>query len=184
MIGCSYKEAMSVKSDTIRSLAGVLKALVTAAFLCNLLALALVPMVVRQQFVDPRLYQELLWDRSLVWQEPRAAALILFLWFCGCCTAVILWQGRRVLAAILRGTPFSAENAVSLRRAAVCAFLVAAAALVRLLLSAYCYRSIRPFTTYNALFIPIFAVFGLLCLVMAALFRQAAEVKAENDTII
>ena len=34
------------------------------------------------------------------------------------------------------------------------------------------------------LFVPIFAMFGLLCLVMAALFGQAAEIKAENDLTI
>ena len=38
--------------------------------------------------------------------------------------------------------------------------------------------------TYNALFVPIFILGGLLCLVMSALFRQAAELKAENDLTI
>ena len=38
--------------------------------------------------------------------------------------------------------------------------------------------------TYNALFVPIFTMFGLLCLVMSALFRQATEMKAENDLTI
>lgn len=32
--------------------------------------------------------------------------LALFLLFCGICTAVILWQGRRVLGTILTGAPF------------------------------------------------------------------------------
>lgn len=31
---------------------------------------------------------------------------------------------------------------------------------------------------------PVFTVFGLLCLVMSALFRQAAEMQAENDLTI
>ena len=76
------------------------------------------------------------------------------------------------------------ENAVSLNRAALCAFLIAAAALIRLLFSLVWYGSIRPLLTYNALFVPIFAMAGLLCLVMSALFRQAAELKAENDLTI
>lgn len=42
----------------------------------------------------------------------------------------------------------------------------------------------RPLATYNALFVPIFTMFGLLCLVMSALFRQATEMKAENDLTI
>ena len=45
-------------------------------------------------------------------------------------------------------------------------------------------RSLLSLTTYNALFVPIFAMAGLLCLIMSALFRQAAELKAENDLTI
>ena len=67
------------------------------------------------------------------WTENFAFTFVLtlFLLFCGICTAVILWQGRRVLGTILTGAPFRAENGVSLRRAAVCCFLIAAAALAR-----------------------------------------------------
>ena len=38
--------------------------------------------------------------------------------------------------------------------------------------------------TYNALFVPIFLMGGLLFMVMCALFRQAVELKAENDLTI
>ena len=78
----------------------------------------------------------------------------------------------------------SLENAVSLRRAAVSSFVISLAALVRLVFSLCWYRSLAPLLTYNALFVPIFAMAGLLCLVMSALFRQAAEMKAENDLTI
>ena len=118
------------------------------------------------------------------WQDPETLALTLFLVVSGVCTAVILWQGKRVLETILRGEPFSMENAVSLRRAAVCAFLIALAALARVVFGLLFYRSLAPLLTYNALFVPIFAMFGLLCLIMSALFRQAAEMKAENDLTI
>ena len=46
------------------------------------------------------------------------------------------------------------------------------------------YQSLRPLATYNALFVPVFTMFGLLCLVMSALFRQATEMKVENDLTI
>ena len=118
------------------------------------------------------------------WQDPETLALTLFLVVSGVCTAVTLWQGKRVLETILRGEPFSMENAVSLRRAAVCAFLIALAALARVVFGLLFYRSLAPLLTYNALFVPIFAMFGLLCLIMSALFRQAAELKAENDLTI
>lgn len=118
------------------------------------------------------------------WKSPTALALTLFLVISGICTAVILCQGRRVLATILQGTPFSLENAAALRRAACAAFIIAVAALVRVVFSICFFSSPLPLLTYNALFVPIFAMFGLLCLVMSALFRQAAELKAENDLTI
>ena len=76
------------------------------------------------------------------------------------------------------------ENAVSLRRAAWSSFAISAAALVRVVFSVCWYGSLLPLATYNALFVPIFAMAGLLCLVMSALFRQAAELKAETDLTI
>ena len=71
-----------------------------------------------------------------------------------------------------------------MRRAAVCSFLIALAALLRMVWGFFYYGAIFPLFTYNALFIPIFAMAGLLCMVMSALFRQAAELKEENDLTI
>ncbi len=183
----------------IRRTARVLDVLVAVTFACNLIALPLVPGAVYVRFaLDGGLarIQALLaydvddglsalartyWD---VWQEPYTAALSLFLLVSGVCTACILWQGRRVLASILRGEPFSPDNAAALRKAARCSFLIAAAALVRLVSSVWYFRSPAPLVSYNALFVPIFAMAGLLLMVMSALFRQAAEMKAENDLTI
>ena len=182
----------------IHTLARVLKVLVTITFVCNLLALPLTPFLTERRFqIDldqlvsvfqydfddglGNLFGSPLYTMST---HPYIAMMALFLFFCGVCTAVILWQGRRVLDTILRGTPFCGENAGNLRRAAVCAFVISAAALVRVVFSVCWYVSPAPLLTYNALFVPIFAMAGLLCLVMAALFRQAAEMKAENDLTI
>ena len=89
-----------------------------------------------------------------------------------------------MLQTILRGEPFAASTAVGLRRAAWACFLIAGAALARVIFSVCYYRSPLPLASYNALFVPMFAMGGLLCLVMSALFRQAAELKAENDLTI
>ena len=181
-------------SAAVRKTAVVLDILVLITFVCNLTALPLAPALVYWRY-NPTFFAAKqsrgasplsFWLEGLskVWSEPRTAALALFLLFSGACTAVILWQARRVLKTILRGQPFSMENAVSLRRAAVCGFLISAAALIRLVFSLFYTHSLQPLATYNALFVPIFAMFGLLCLVMSALFRQAAELKAENDLTI
>ena len=120
-----------------------------------------------------------------IWREgPHQVVLTLFLLTCGVCTAVILWQGKRVLDTILRGAPFCGGNAGNLKRAAVCCFLISAFALARVLWGAWFYQSIRPLLTYCGLFVPIFLMAGLLCLIMSALFGQAARMKAENDLTI
>ena len=67
---------------------------------------------------------------------------------------------------------------------ALCSFIISGAALVRVIFNVCLFRSAMPLLSYNALFVPIFAMAGLLCLVMSALFRQAAEMKAENDLTI
>lgn len=180
--------------SSVQKTARVLKCLVTITLVCNLVALPLAPSLVywrdhpqffaAKQSLGASSLSFWLEGLSKVWAEPYTLMLTLFLLFSGICTAVILRQARRVLGTLLRGAPFSMENAVSLKRAALCGFLISGAALIRVVCSVCFYTSLRPLLTYNALFVPIFAVFGLLCLVVSALFRQAAEIKAENDLTI
>lgn len=191
----------------VRKIARVLNGLVLAALVCNIAALYLVPTVVLTgsegllegvtDYFSGILFpgeddvvmaavigSALIW--VIGWTSFNAYQLVLtlFLVFAGTQTARILCQARRVLKTILRGEPFAAENSVSLRRAAGSCFLIAIAALLRVVFSVFYYRSPLPLATYNALFVPMFAMGGLLCLVMSALFRQAAELKAENDLTI
>ena len=169
-----------MEKTAVQKLAGALKVLVTITLVCNLVALLLVPGMSLMKGPE-----ELL--ALTPYENPLEVPLrvgIAFVLRWGICTAVILWQGRRVLGTILTGAPFRAENGVSLRRAAVCCFLIAAAALARVVWGLFYYGSVAPLLTYNALFVPIFILGGLLCLVMSALFRQAAELKAENDLTI
>ena len=198
-----------MEGSHVQKIARVLNVLVIAALVCNIIILYLVPVAVvslelsegsgllegvaayLRDFLHPG-QDDILTAPAAAsflawfwcWKSTRALVLTLFLLVAGVCTALILWQGRRVLRTNLRGAPFSAENAVSLRRAAVCSFVVSGAALARLVFSGWYFRSPPPLLSYNALFVPIFAMAGLLCLVMSALFRQAAEIKAENDLTI
>ena len=193
-----------MEKTSVQKLAGVLKLLVTITFICNLVALFLVPGCSRLRSLDELVGGALYFSNEgslavaarmvgyfvSAWQEvwlfggPYAAVLTSFLLFCGVCTAVILWQARRVLDTILAGNTFTFENAANMRRAAICCFLISAAALGRTVWGLCFYRSLMPLLTYNALFVPIFLMAGLLCMVMSALFRQAAELKAENDLTI
>ena len=187
----------------VKKLAFALKVVVLIMFVCNLLALLMVPGLVGlrmdwqelfqmssdpQEPVSPVLYLLLMWPEVFrhVFQfwKNEYAFLALFLLLSGICTAIILWQAKRVLDTIVKGNPFLPENAVSLNRAAVCCFVISGAALARLVWSLCFFRSPTYLATYNTLFIPIFLMGGLLCMVMSALFRRAAELKEENDLTI
>ncbi|MCI9331953.1 MAG: DUF2975 domain-containing protein [Oscillibacter sp.] len=193
----------------VQKIARVLYILVLVALVCNVIALYFVPMIVAVGGIGLPDGMRIYSDNRLIldgeshmiltyilgsakgwsigwWRVFNSYQIVLtcFLLFSGCCTALILRQARRVLKTILRGEPFAPENSVSLRRAAWACFLIAGAALARVVFSVWYYRSPQPLATYNALFVPMFAMGGLLCLVMSALFRQAAELKAENDLTI
>lgn len=186
-----------MEKTSVQKLAGVLKVLVTVTFVCNLLVLPLVPglvglrrvAVMTHELPGDALYLLgqcfVIWGQlGEWWSAPPFAVLSLFLMCCGVCTAVILWQARRVLVTVTAGNPFQAANGKSLTTAAVCCFLISAAALVRLLWRVWYYQSLTSLASYNALFVPLFFMGGLLCMVMSALFRQAYELKSENDLTI
>lgn len=191
-----------MEKTNVQKLAKILKILVTITFVCNLIILPLVPGIVgigseyglwgaAEEFsmfgpeFGPLLFLAVCWQYLFrVWRSEYTAVLALFLMACGVCTAVILWQARKVLDTILAGNPFQKKNGESLKRAAVCCFVISAAALVRMIWRLVYFNSLVSLFSYNTLFVPLFAMGGLLCMVMSALFRQAAELKEENDLTI
>ena len=196
-----------MERTSVQKLARVLRVMILVVFVCNIIMLFFVPTLaamLTENRWDGQTMERLMTGESVgfwlgftihswnpvIWMLALTAddlywpVLSLFLLSCGVCTAVILWQGKRVLDTILKGSPFAMDNAKSMKRAAICCFGISGAALVRLIWGFAYYRSIAPLLTYNALFVPIFLMGGLLFLVMSALFRQAAELKAENDLTI
>lgn len=195
-----------MKLTGVQKLVRVLRVMVMIVFICNIAALFLVPgltgllndggveAVWKAVAAALNLPGYEVGFKSLpmyfamafigVWTDAYCAVLTLFLWACGICTAIILWQAKRVLDTILKGETFTLGNAANLKRAAVCCFIISGAALIRTVWGLFYYRSIAPFLTYNFLFVPLFLMAGLVCMVMSALFRQAAEMKAENDLTI
>lgn len=119
-----------------------------------------------------------------VWMQLDTALLTIFYWLCGLCVLVILWQAKLVLDTILKGEPFQMANAQALKRAAQSCWVISGGAFVRLILWLWVERGPAPLFTYNALFIPAFFMAGLLFMVMSALFRQAAELKEDQDLTI
>ena len=121
----------------VQKLAQVLRVLVIVVFVCNIVALVFVPGAVAL-FQDggyetiskvimgaldlpgyegvglksvPLFFVMAVW---YVWMDAYTAVLTLFLWACGICTAIILWQGKRVLDTIMKGEPFTLANAANL----------------------------------------------------------------------
>lgn len=191
-----------MNETSTKKLARVLRALVTALFVCNLLLLPLVPglaglsregtHVLASAALTGQESQNVMviffaccWQYLWrVWREGYTAVLAAFLLFCGVNTAVILWQARRVLSTVTTALPFQRANAKSMRTAAISFALIALAALCRTVWGFFYYRSLAPLFTYNALFIPVFGMGCLLCLVMSALFGQAAALKEDSDLTI
>lgn len=186
-----------MEKTSVQKLAAVLRVLVVIAIVCNFIALLLVPGMAlmkglleltpyERPFELPlRLVMVFVLSWGWVWSAGSyEIVLTLFLLICGICTAIILWQAKRILNAILRGEVFTTDNARSMKRASFCSLVIAAAALIRLVWGLIHYGSIDPLLTYNALFVPVFAMGFLLFQVMSALFRQAAEMKAEQDLTI
>ena len=198
-----------MKEMDLQKLIRVLRGLVLAVFVCNILALLFVPALVilspkglveagiddlKHLFgispppEDDIMYFPVVFAVFLagiaVWESAYHAVLSCFLWVCGICTAVILWQAKKVLDTMLRRSPFVEENGEHLQVAATACFVISFAAALRTVWGFFYYKSLGPLLTYNFLFCPLFLMAGLLFLVMSALFRQAARLKEENDLTI
>lgn len=191
-----------MEKTAVQRLAKVLRLLILAVLALNLVCLLLGPVFVslvaegellsilqylRENFLDYPIHtlgHVLMVFFLPIWYGWSGVLLALFFWLCGTCTALILWQAKRVLDTVLEGKPFQLKNARALNRAAVCCWVISGAALARLVWWLAHDHSAAPFFTYNTLFVPAFLMAGLLFQVMSALFRQAAELKEDQDLTI
>lgn len=194
-----------MEKTAVQKLAGILRVMVLAVLAVNLICMLFVPGMVllcldRETLADPEWRKAIDWalrEKGLFWigmvclggfrsifAYAPVGALSLFFWVCGVCTALILWQAKKVLDTILEGNPFQISNARSLKRAAVCCWVISGVALLRLVWWLWHDRTAAPLFTYNTLFIFAFLMAGLLFQVMSALFRQAAELKEDQDLTI
>ena len=201
-----------MEKTAVQKLARALRIMVTVLIVCNVIALFLSPAIVLLmdeqyprdiwgfmeetflQLFHARALEEgdidipLIFAVLVAWWEvtqyPATALYTVFFLVCGGCTLVVLFQARRILDTILEGNPFQIKNAKALNRAAVCCWVISGAALVRLALELAQYKNRAPLYTYNTLFVPALLMAGLLFQVMSALFRQAAELKEDQDLTI
>ena len=197
----------------VQRLAKVLRFVISILIICNIVALALVPafVVLTPETFFEYIVEKVLHLLGIKPLPPEQAEMYMFAWWsvaaviaswaevwtkaewilntlvllvCGVHTLVILRQARKILDTVLSGNPFQMVNAVCLTKAAGCCWGISGIALTRLVAELIYYRHPAPFFTYNAMFIPVFLIGGLLLLVMSALFRQAAELQEEQDRTI
>ena len=194
-----------MEKTAVQKLASVLRVMVWIVLAVNLLCLLLVPFFAclvadGNWYSALRYLRENLPDYTIhtlghmlmacpfaflaVWSDWSSTLITIVFGVCGVCTAVILWQAKKVLDTILAGEPFQMSNANALNRAAVCCWIISGTALVQLVWRLWYDRTLAPFFSYNALFVPGFLMAGLLFQVMSALFRQAAELREDQDLTI
>ena len=196
-----------MEPTSVQRLARVLRALVAVALAVNIAVLVMVPCLLMyhpdsliggaQGFLDtirsageddivsaPIFLLLTGWLFAILYPSTLHLFLCLFFLVCGICTAIILKQAHRILLTIQAGKPFQRANAQAMGKAAACCWVIAGAALIRLVLELVRLGNPAPLFTYNALFIPGFFMAGLLFQVMSALFRQASELKEDQDLTI
>jgi len=101
--------------------------------------------------------------------------LLGFLFVTGTFGVVMVFELRQIFRRINEHKPFQRQNATNLKRIAALALLISAAYIIKMIF----------FISFLTIIVAIaFLVFGLAGLVFSELFKQAVEVKEENDLTI
>ena len=170
----------------LRPLSRLLAAGIWLALACNVLALGVLPFMLAWRYsANAAKPVFLAWPAAVVpAARPDYAVSLLVYYPCGACTLTSLWQARRILAGMASGEPFTRRNALSVRRIAACCFVISAFAFGRLVFQLAKYPLSHVIWYYNTLFVPFFAAVGLFFLMLAEVFRQAAELREDNSLVI
>ena len=170
------------------SLSTVVRYLADFLLVLNILALIFLPLILTALYDNPQLLIQL--DQAAAARvlsggvasaypsdvPPESYSFYLgFLYASGLGTALILLQGHRILRRFERGEPFAASQTGAFRVMSVAFFWLAFAFLIKIIFY------ITLLTLFCCL---LFLFFGVVCLILADVFRQAWQVKTENDMTI
>lgn len=147
----------------IKPLTKITKYFVNIILLLGVLTTVLVPYIV------PKIIKYYNLDNHLV--LPTIITLII----CGLLAVYILNQIRIMINTIFRGNPFVIENAISFKKMAIAAFIVAVIFIIKLLYW---------FTYATVIIVAVFVIAGLLSLTLKDIFEQAVKYKEDNDLTI
>ena len=175
-----------MKPMPLRPLSRLLTAGTWVVLACNALALALLPFALAWRYSASAAKPVFLMPPTAVVDVSRVdyAVSLLVYYPCGACTLAALWQARSVLRGMSTGAPFSSLNALRVRRVSFCCFAISGLTCARLAYQLANYPLSSIIWYYNTLFVPFFAAAGLFFLILAEIFRQAAELREENSLVI
>jgi hypothetical protein len=101
--------------------------------------------------------------------------LLGFMYLTGIFCLIIIFELRKIFKTLNRRNPFMMDNVKSLNRMAISAFIIAASYIIKIIF----------FNSFLTVIITmIFIIVGLFTVIFAEVFRQAIEVKEENDLTI
>lgn len=101
--------------------------------------------------------------------------LLVFLWITGVLYFGVVYELRKMVVRLIHREPFMRENVDSLKRIAVLALLISAMYVIKIVF----------YISFLTVIVTMMAVLiGLFALILAEVFRQAIEVKEENDLTI
>jgi hypothetical protein len=101
--------------------------------------------------------------------------LLIFLAITGVFCLVIVYELRKIFKTLKKREPFQRDNVTSLKRIAIMALLISAAYVIKIIF----YVSFLTIILMMA-----FLIMGLFALILSEVFRQAIDVKEENDLTI
>ncbi|WP_110956425.1 DUF2975 domain-containing protein [Anaerosinus massiliensis] len=101
--------------------------------------------------------------------------LLVFLWITGVLYFGVVYELRKMVVRLIHREPFMSENVDSLKRIAVLALSISAMYVIKIVF----------YISFLTVIVTMMAVLiGLFALILAEVFRQAIEVKEENDLTI
>lgn len=114
-------------------------------------------------------------DLLYIWTEQDYYFLMIFMYISGFACLAIVNEIRKIFKTLNRKNPFMMDNVRSLKRIAIASFAVSAAYVAKVVF----YNSFL--TVVIAM---VFVIAGLFSIILAEVFKQAVEVKEENDLTI
>lgn len=147
-----------------KGLSGILKKFLDLVFVGGAVIYVFLPLIIK-------------WYIYILKQNNRESYyfILIFLYVTGLFALCICYEMRKIFKTLNRHNPFMMDNVTSLKRVSVFSFIISGCYVIKII----CYNSIL-----TMVITMLFIMLGLFLLVLSEVFKQAVEVKEENDLTI